>query len=134
MQSGQLNFTYKYLPILDRTPQDGESHWAAYAAECANRQGRFWDYHDKLFAVWQGENVGTYTKDKLKRYAAELQLDVARFNTCLDNDETKGVVDADVAEGARLGAKGTPAFFLNGQTFYPRALDFSSFAAALAEK
>ncbi len=91
-----------------------ESNWAAYAAECANEQGRFWDYHDKLFDVWTGEFAGTYTKPKLKQYAAELKLDATSFNQCLDTDKTKPAIEADVAEAKRLGVYGTPMFFVNG--------------------
>jgi len=133
VKTGKASLTYKYLPILDPGPQDGESHWAAYAAECANEQGKFWEYHDKLFSVWQGENVGTLTKANLKKYAADLGLDAARFDPCLDNDQTKAIVQADVAAARAAGAGGTPSFFLNGQPFFPPSLDAASFLAAFSQ-
>ncbi len=131
VKTGKASLTYKYLPILDPGPQDGESHWAAYAAECANQQGKFWEYHDKLFSVWQGENVGTLTKANLKKYAADLGLDAAKFNPCIDNDQTKAIVQADVTAARAAGARGTPAFFLNGQPFFPPSLTFADFVPAL---
>ncbi len=104
-----------------------ESHWAAYAAECANRQGKFWEYHDKLFAVWTGENVGTYTKDKLKQYAVGIVPDTATFNTCLDQNQTGSVIDGDQAEAQSSGVQGTPTFFLNGRLFQADPTDYGAF-------
>lgn len=92
-----------------------ESNWAAYAAECANDQGKFWEYHDKLFEVWSGEFAGTYTKPKLKQYAADLKLDTTVFNQCLDTEKDKAAVDADIADAKQLNVYGTPMFFVNGQ-------------------
>lgn len=106
----------------------GESHWAAYASECANVQGKFWEYHDKLFQVWTGENVGTYTKEKLKGYAVGMGMDTAKFNTCLDTEQTKSVIDTDKADAGRLGIQGTPTFLLNGRLLQIRSLDVSEFS------
>ncbi len=108
----------------------GESTWAAEAAECANQQGKFWEYHDLLFSKWRGENVGTFTKANLKQYAASLNLDAATFNSCIDGDKTKSVVDADAAEAARLGVNGTPSFFVNNRTLSLQSLDFAQFQRA----
>ncbi len=107
----------------------GESHWAAEAAECANLQGKFWEMHDKLFSVWRGENVGTYTKANLKQYAADLGLDTGKFNQCLDSDQTMSTVQADIGEATRLGVQGTPTFFVNGrQLTNVDPTDYSAFA------
>ncbi len=125
-----MSITYKYYPIVDIASQRGvnESHWAAQAAECANRQGKFWEYHDKLFAVWTGENVGTYTKAKLKQYAADVKLDAGQFNPCLDGDQTLSVVLADLAEANRQNLSGTPTFLVNGQLMRLRSVTFGEFA------
>ncbi len=130
VKTGKASLTYKYLPILDPTPADGESHWAAYAAECANQQGKFWEYHDQLFGEWRGENSGAFSLANLKQYAADLGLDTGKFDQCLDSGATKGIVQQDVAGAATAGANGTPAFFLNGKPFYPTNLDAASFLAA----
>jgi protein-disulfide isomerase len=108
-----------------------ESHWAAYAAECANEQGKFWEYHDKLYAEWRGEYVGTYTKANLKKYAADLNLDSARFNQCLDTERTKPLVDKDIAEARQLGINGTPTFIINGRQLNIGAGDYAGFARTL---
>ena len=109
----------------------GESHWAAQAAECANQQAKFWEYHDVLFTRWTGENVGTYTKPKLKQYAADLKLDTTAFNQCLDSDATLSIVQADTAAGTQLGVRYTPIFFINNRQVSVQSLDFSSFARAI---
>jgi protein-disulfide isomerase len=109
----------------------GESHWAAEAAECANEQGRFWDYHDKLFVKWLGENVGMYQKDMLKKFAADLKLNTAQFNNCIDSDKYASVVQADIDEGTKLGVRGTPTFFANGKQLPIQALEFEEFARLL---
>ena len=106
----------------------GESHWAAYAAECANKQGKFWVYHDKLFSVWTGENVGTFTKPNLKKYAADVGLDTAAFNTCVDNNETVSIVDDEYNQASAMGIQGTPTFLVNGRSLQVRTLDYSEFS------
>ena len=131
VKTGKASITYKYLPILDPTAADGESHWAAYAAECANRQGKFWEYHDKLFGEWRGENSGAFALANLKQYAAQIGLDTTKFDQCLDSGATKAVVQQDVAGATTSGVNSTPLFFLNGKPFYPTALDAASFTAAL---
>ncbi|HEX9075410.1 MAG TPA: thioredoxin domain-containing protein [Anaerolineae bacterium] len=127
IKSGKVKFTYKFYPVVDQG-RIGESNWAAQAAECANLQGKFWDYHDKLFSVWTGENVGTFTKAKLKQYAADLQLNATDFNQCLDGDKTASVVQADMAEANRQGVQGTPTYFLNGRLMQLRTLQFDEFS------
>jgi len=121
-----VKFTYKYFPIFPT----GESVWAAQAAECANQQGRFWEYHDRLFQVWSGENVGVYTKPRLKQYAADLKLDTTTFSQCLDTDKTLSVVQTDIAEGMRLGIHQTPTFLVNDREMQIQSLDYGQFSRA----
>jgi protein-disulfide isomerase len=107
---GKINFVYKHSAFLGQ-----ESVWAAQASECAADQDQFWEYHDLLFAKQNGENVGLFTKDKLIAYAKELDLDIAKFEPCLQNDETLQRVGADTEEGRQVGVTGTPTFFVNGK-------------------
>ncbi len=124
-----MKFTYKYYPVVDQG-KIGESNWAAQAAECANQQGKFWEYHDKLFSMWKGENIGTFTKANLKQYSADIGLDAGKFNPCLDSDQTRQAVQADYGEGTRLGVQGTPSFFLNGKPLNVQSLDYGEFSRA----
>ncbi len=103
------------LPMHKEAPKAGE------AGQCANDQGKFWEYHDKLF-----ENQRALTDDKLKAYAGELGLDVTAFSSCLDSGKYTAEVEADKKAGAAVGVAGTPAFFINGQ-FLNGARPFDSF-------
>lgn len=85
------------------------AHLAAQAGQCAHEQGRFWEYHDVLFA-----NASQLAADDLKRHAAAAGLDPAAFAACLDSGRTAPGVDADLESGAAQGVSGTPAFFING--------------------
>ncbi len=78
--------------------------------------------------MWTGENVGTFTKPNLKQYAAQLGLDAAKFNPCIDNDQTASIVQADENQAQSLGLPGTPSFLINGSLFRNQTLDFSEFA------
>jgi protein-disulfide isomerase len=80
---------------------------ASEAAECAAKQGRFWEMHERLFEAPMALDAA----DMHKR-AQELGLDTAAFRDCLDSGATAELVKADLEEGRRLGVNSTPAFFL----------------------
>lgn len=80
---------------------------AAEASECAAAQGKFWEMHDVLFA-----NQDKLTVDDLKKDAADLKLDTAKFNSCLDGGQTATVVGGQENEGASVGIRGTPGFLI----------------------
>lgn len=92
-----------------------ESRWAAEASECAAEQGKFWEYHDKLFASHSGENQGAFSKDNLKRFAADLRLDTTKFNACLDSGKFASLVENETTSAQSLGVQSTPSFLINGQ-------------------
>jgi len=83
---------------------------AAEAAHCAGDQGKYWEMHGRLFAATPKLEV-----TDLKAYARELQLDVGRFDKCLDAGEKAKVVQDHFKAGADAGVRGTPAFFINGR-------------------
>jgi protein-disulfide isomerase len=114
VNTGKVRYVFKYYPFLG-----DESYYAAEAAECAGDQGKFWEYHDLLFDLWQGEGVGTFLPDKLKSYAGQLALDAQTFATCLDTRRTQFTVLADKRDGTQAGVKYTPTLFLNGQVISP---------------
>lgn len=91
-----------------------ESVDAAQAAYCAMDQGKFWEYHDILFANQNGENIGDFTIPRLKAFAKTLGLDTNTFNTCLDSGAKKRKVDDDRTSGSGLGVNATPSFIVNG--------------------
>ncbi len=77
----------------------------------ANAQGKFWEMHDKLFA-----NQRALDRASLEKYAQELGLNMDKFKAALDSNKFNAQIEADSAEGTRLGASGTPTFFINGRT------------------
>jgi protein-disulfide isomerase len=125
VDKGQVRFVFRHLAFIGQ-----ESIWAAEASECANEQGRFWDYYDKLFEEQSGENVGTFALDNLKRFAAELGLDTSQFNQCLDSGKYLSRVQQEGAEAQRLGVRSTPAIFVNGQLI-PNGSDYQVLQAAI---
>lgn len=83
---------------------------AARAGRCAEDQGKFWQYHDALFA-----DQRKLSPTDLKATAAKLGLDAKRFNACFDDDKHAAGIKADIAQGRSLGVSGTPTFFINGR-------------------
>ncbi|BDG61034.1 DsbA family protein [Caldinitratiruptor microaerophilus] len=107
--AGQVRFVARYFPILGPG-----STLAAEAAACADRQGRFWAYHDELFRRGESGDRSAFTLSGLHEIAGDLGLDGARFRSCLENHETRGEVQADYDQGTRLGVRATPTFLING--------------------
>jgi protein-disulfide isomerase len=108
IKTGKVKFVYRHFAILGKP-----SKAAAQAAECAGEQGKFWEYHDKLFA--SAGSPFAFTRGRLKGYARELGLEDKVFNQCLDSGKYSRRVDGETSIAASLGARGTPAFFLNGR-------------------
>jgi protein-disulfide isomerase len=98
---------------------------AHVAAMAAGDQGRFWEFHDKLFA-----NQTKIKREFLLQYARELGLDMKKFEHALDIEQARPVIDADEAEAKALGITGTPAFFVNGR-FLSGAKPFEEFAQVI---
>jgi protein-disulfide isomerase len=98
---------------------------AAMASMAAHEQGKFWEYHDKLFA-----NQQKLSRADLLKYAKELKLDVAKFTKDLDSGKYKAQIEADTNEAVAIGAGGTPAFFVNGR-FLNGAKPFAEFAKVI---
>ena len=82
---------------------------AAEAAMAANAQGKFWEMHDKLFANQQTLDAAHY-----EQFAGEIGLNVGRFKSDMDGHKYQDKIKADSAEGTKVGAQGTPTFFING--------------------
>ncbi|MBI2998554.1 MAG: DsbA family protein [Deltaproteobacteria bacterium] len=107
IKKGQVRFTYRHFAILGKRSVE-----AAKGAECAGEQGKFWEYHDKLFSNQGGL---AFTNAKLRRYAQELGLEMRPFSRCLDSDTYVKKIEGETAVAAFLGARGTPTFFVNGR-------------------
>ena len=125
--TGQVHFVYRSLGnfISDNVARstgvsNSESKNAAAAAYCAGDQGKFWEYHDILFANQTGEGAGGFAPEKLRLFAQKVGLDIDTFNTCLSDNKYGTRVGQDASDGEAAGAKGTPFFVIiyvvNGET------------------
>jgi len=110
VKTGKMKIVFRDLPINGR-----ESQKAAEAAECAGDQGKYWEFHDKLFSERRGYNVGVFVEENLKRFAKDLGLDEELFDQCYDSGKFKREIAKDAQDASRLGVRGTPNFFLNGR-------------------
>lgn len=103
---GKVKFVYRDFPLnrhVDALP-------AAVAANCAQEQGKYWEYHDLL---WQNQQA---LKDAdLLRYADQVKLDRAKFETCLKDPKQQEEVRKDLEAGEQYGVNSTPTFFVNGR-------------------
>lgn len=118
VRSGQASYELRILPFLggrDLERAGNESIQATEAAACAMDQGAFWSYSDMIFARQAGENAGAFSDDRLIAFAADLELDVEAFTTCLEsNAHHQTALDSyAAAEGA--GIRSTPTILIDGQ-------------------
>lgn len=102
----QVRVVYRHMPLDGLHPR---ARAASIAAVCAEAQGKFWEYHGKLF-----ENQQALSDEDLDKHATELGLDLASFKTCLANPETAQRVQRDSDAARAVGITGTPAFLING--------------------
>ncbi len=104
VESGQLKYVMRENPILSIHPR---AMAASQAALCAQDQGRYWEMHNLIF-----DNQRQLTDEDLKAHAGTLGLDTAAFNDCLDTGKHEDRVQDDLAEGRKLGIRGTPGFVI----------------------
>ncbi|KKU49198.1 hypothetical protein A3H10_05230 [Candidatus Uhrbacteria bacterium RIFCSPLOWO2_12_FULL_46_10] len=103
----RVRVIYRHFPVPEIHEQ---AVAAAEASMCANEQGKFWPYHDRLF-----QNQPRFDKDSLQQYAMQVGLDIEKFNTCFNSRQYKGIVERDMRDGKALGVRGTPTWFINGR-------------------
>jgi len=121
----RVRLVWKDFPLTSIHPQ---AFKAAEAAQCAREQGKFWEYHDRLFGNQQALDV-----DSLKKYAVDTALDAAKFNACLDTAKYAERVQAQMEVGAGLGVNSTPAVFVNGRLL-SGAQPYETFSAVIDEE
>jgi len=113
----QIQSRYKHFPLdgscnvrLGQTIHQGACELAK-GGICAEENGRFWEYHDKVFA----ERWERATRDDVLRIGASVGLDGAKLKACMDSAATKGVLARDIDEGWNAGVGSTPTIFVNGR-------------------
>jgi protein-disulfide isomerase len=102
---GKVNVVFKNIPL----PNHNMARPAAQAALAAHAQGKFWKYHDKIFASYN-----QLSEQKLLGFAKDLQLDVAKFNQDRTGSQVQNQINQDLRLGQTVGVRGTPTIFING--------------------
>jgi protein-disulfide isomerase len=135
IQTGKVNLVFKHLPN-----RGSDSMGAAIAAQCTNDQGKFWEYHKILYTNQKPIDSGWVSKDNLKKFASKTTgLNMSNFNSCLDSEKYKSLVEKDLAFGSSFGFQDTPSFIIvNNDGSKPEILrgahPFPSFKALIDKK
>lgn len=125
-QSGEVDitknvtFVYRHFPLFQAHKN---AYAAAYAAEAAGKQNKFFEMESKLFDTQEQWSSNANPKEFFVGLAQELQLDTNTFKTDIDSKEVKDKVDADYLSGQQAGVNSTPTFFLNGEKVVVRSFD-----------
>lgn len=130
VDTGKAVFYFRHYAFLGDA-----STLAANGAECANAQGKFWEFHNYMYDHQPDESdTSMYTVDNLSQIAGTLGMDSAAFSSCLTDKTYQKNVDKDLSEGQAAGVQGTPATFINGMLFsgacpytnFKQAIDFAA--------
>ena len=107
IKTANVNFIYKDFPL------NGEqSILASEASYCAQKQNKFWEYHDMLYNNWGGENTGWITKNVLHGFARDVGLNLDEFSQCLENSEYRQKVLDNEQFAREIGINATPSFLI----------------------
>jgi protein-disulfide isomerase len=115
VETRKVYYTYHTFIVIDGNDGSDASQRSANAALCANEQGKFWDYHDTLYANQLSESASLFTDARLVKMAENLQLDMAAFNSCYQAKKYTKDIQADLAAAVSLNLTGTPSILVNGQ-------------------
>ena len=131
IKAENVNFVYRDFPL--NGPQ---SILASEASYCAQKQNKFWEYHNTLYDNWGGENTGWITKNVLIGFANDIKLDLDSFSQCLENSEFKQKVLDNEQFAREIGIDATPSFLIFNDSELYRiigAQPFEKFEQALQE-
>ena len=109
IDTGKVKFYFQNFAFLGP-----ESERAAVAAECANEQGKFWQFYGYLYSNQKGENHGQFSDPNLETFAKNLGLTMAMFTPCFKSSATQAMVTAETKAGQSYGVASTPTIFVNG--------------------
>ena len=126
IKTGKIRWLIRDLPLSFHQ----NAHLAAEAARCAGDQNKYKLMHDKLFATQTVWAESTTAKTVFSGYARGLGLNSSTFDQCLTSGQYQAAVDEDLALAQKIGANGTPTFYINGQPIVG-AQPFSAFKSAI---
>ncbi len=107
IKTGKVKIIFKDFPL-----NGFDSKLAAEASYCAQDQEKYWKYHDELYKNWGGERTGWITRESLTKFAETVEIDVEKFNKCLDDHKYENKVDLLYAFGKEIGIDATPSFLV----------------------
>lgn len=111
IKTGKVKLVFKDFPL-----NGPDSLLAAEASYCAQDQEKYWQYHDELYKNWGGERTGWVTRESLNEFANTVDLDLEKFNSCLDEHKYQSKVIALHEFGKEVGIDATPSFLVfNGE-------------------
>jgi protein-disulfide isomerase len=110
----QIQIQFRNFPLVN---VHQNAFAAARATEAASLQNKFWEMHDALYnpSNWQVWTTATDPTTYFRQYASELGLNATKFKADYASSQVNDLVNADIAEGTRLGVQGTPTFFIDGK-------------------
>jgi protein-disulfide isomerase len=117
---GKVRLLFKNFPLRNHKL----ARPAAMAALAAENQGRFWEYHDKIF-----ENYRNISEKLLSDTARDMGLNIDQFEKDRKDIKTSNIINRDLQEGNRIGVRGTPTIFINGKRLGQRSL--TAFSTAI---
>ena len=109
----QVKIVYKNFPIRSHK----YSEPSAKAALAAERQGKFWPFHDRLYAHYKD-----LSDEKIREIAGRLKLDMVQFEKDRKDPDIAGKVRADIRDGRKAGVRGVPTVFINGRRLRKRSV------------
>ena len=122
IKTENVNFIYKDFPLNGK-----QSILASEASYCAEKQGKFWEYHNTLYNNWGGENTGWITENVLLGFAKDVRLNLDDFSQCLENSEFRQKVLDNEQFGKNIGINATPSFLIFNDDEVYRIIGAQSF-------
>ncbi|MBC8501773.1 MAG: DsbA family protein [Nitrosopumilus sp.] len=107
IKTGKVKMVFKDFPL-----NGPDSKLAAEASYCAQDQQKYWQYHDELYRNWGGERTGWITREALSEFAQTVNLDIEKFNECLDDSKHESKVNSLYEFGNNIGVDATPSFLV----------------------
>ena len=122
VKTGNVNFFYKDFPL------NGESSiLASEASYCAQKQDKFWQYHNMIYDNWNGENTGWVTENSLLGFAKDSGLNLEEYNTCMKNSDFRQKVLENEQFAREIKIDATPSFLIFNENEVYRIIGAQSF-------
>tara|TARA_B110000438_G_scaffold62915_1_gene63452 strand:- start:120 stop:761 length:642 start_codon:yes stop_codon:yes gene_type:complete len=107
VKTGKVKIIFKDFPL-----NGPDSKLAAEASYCAHDQDKYWEYHDQLYKNWAGERTGWITREALSKFAESINLDIVKFNKCLNENKYENKINSMYEFGNEIGIDATPSFLV----------------------